>query len=103
MEKLIRDKIPQIAALRGETLKTRIASQEEMPDLLRRKLREEVEELIAAPQDEIIEEAADVMEAIFSYCRAMGLNASLTALVGMEKTAERGTFDRGVVLVDSDA
>lgn len=103
-EKLIRHRIPAIVAAGGEVLRTRVATKEEMPDLLRQKLREEMEELIAAPPSKVTEEAGDVIEVVFSYCRIMGFTAEGTARAAMEKLMKKGTFDSGVVLItESDA
>lgn len=105
IEKLIRHRIPEVAARKGEVLRTRVATKEEMPGLFREKLQEEVSELLAAKnRDEVLDEAVDLIEVCLSYMRFMGVSKEESTAHGFAKWRTRGTFDDGVVLIeDPDA
>lgn len=96
-EKLIRDKIPELAAARGEVLDVRVADEGEMYDLLVDKLVEEAAELRAARTDaEKDDELADVVEVVLALARARGRRDVYT--LGMHKYGERGGFRKRLVL-----
>lgn len=97
LEKLIRDKLPEIAAAKGETLDVRVADPSEMPKLLAAKLVEEALELQEAIESgnekAIVEELGDVFEVLNYFGRACAVRERLIA-----KRNERGGFERGVIL-----
>jgi predicted house-cleaning noncanonical NTP pyrophosphatase (MazG superfamily) len=74
--KLIRDKVPDIAASKGETIRTRLAQPEERWRLLKAKLVEEALELQDAQPgtDTEFEEIADVVEVMRRLCDDLELS-----------------------------
>jgi predicted house-cleaning noncanonical NTP pyrophosphatase (MazG superfamily) len=96
MEKLVRDRIPEIiAADRGETPAFRIASPGEYPGLLAEKLREEVGEYLESRRPE---ELADILEVVRALARAAGLAPEEIERIRRKKARERGKFaDRKVM------
>ena len=102
LEKLIRDKLPEIAAAKGETLDVRIADPSEMPKLLAAKLVEEALELqeavaagVVGNELAIVEELADVTEILGAF--AQGRQTALMKRL-RDKLDERGAFHRRLVL-----
>ena len=63
--KLVRDKIPEIIHSKWETAKTRILKDNEYIEELRKKLKEEVEELLDSWIDDP-EELIDILEVVYS-------------------------------------
>ena len=61
-KKLVRDKIPEIIMAKGNSAVTRLLSDEEFSESLKRKLCEEVNEYLA---DGTVDELADIYERIF--------------------------------------
>lgn len=94
MKKLVRNKIPEIAA--GGRLVFREASHEETRLLLREKLLEEVGEYLA---DQSLEELADVLSVVWELAiveHSMGL-PGLTDLAQRKAAAKGGFSDRQVM------
>ena len=90
MEKLVRDKIPEIVSRdREEKASFRIASREEYIELLARKLREEVEEYLA---EKNAEELADILEVVYHLAEESRLNAAKLEEMRRRKLEERGGF-----------
>lgn len=95
--KLVRDKIPDIIAAKGETSVTHIADDAEYRQQLDKKLGEEVEEFL---QSHDPDELADVLEVI---------HAPATLLAGMDdiearrqrKHEARGGFTQRIILEES--
>jgi predicted house-cleaning noncanonical NTP pyrophosphatase (MazG superfamily) len=99
-EKLIRDKIADfVLKERGETLNTRIASQEELLGFIKNKVLEEANEVVEAKNvEELAEEIGDLLEVI----KALAINQDIVDLVFSKREAkflERGGFENGVILV----
>lgn len=100
--KLIRDKVPDLAAARGETLRTRLAEPEERWRLLKAKLVEEALELQAAANgsEAEIEELADVIEVMRRLCDDLELSEPGRIQAAYEqKLTEKGEVGF-VVLLD---
>lgn len=97
-EKLIRDRIPEIAAQRGQRLIVREASMGEMPDLLLAKLGEECREVLAAGPCELLDELADLIEVAYALAQAHGHNARALEMARSLKQRQRGSFLRRLVL-----
>lgn len=95
-EKLIRDKIPEIAEQKGETLDTRPAWKEELPALLRAKLFEEVSEYMREPSPE---ELADILEVVYALGMIHGVAPGQLEILRAEKAQVKGGFEAGVVLI----
>ncbi|MFD0903229.1 hypothetical protein [Actinomadura sediminis] len=94
-EKLVRDRIPEIVLRSGRTPTTRIAAREEHATLLRAKLIEEVTEYTT---DADPDELADVLEVLHALAAVHGLTPADLEHRRAAKAAERGGFNRGIVL-----
>lgn len=99
IDKLVRDKIPQIITKNGQVPVTHIATGEEYIRRLQAKLREEVDELIGAQSSkEVIEETADVIEVLHAYIHLAHSEMSQVENVRRTKHTTNGGFATGVVL-----
>ncbi len=96
MEKLVRDRIPEIiAADRGEIPPWRTASADEYREFLAAKLREEVAEFLESRQPE---ELADILEVVRALGRVAGLDPEEIERLRAEKAVRRGGFtDRKIM------
>ncbi len=90
MNKLVRDRIPEIIRSDGRNPITYIASAEEYARRLHEKLQEEVNEYITHPCDE---ELADILEVMHALSDMKEVER-----VRQEKRAARGGFDDHIVL-----
>jgi predicted house-cleaning noncanonical NTP pyrophosphatase (MazG superfamily) len=97
--KLIRDRIPQIAADRGDTMTIRVAASGEMVDLLRAKLAEEVAEYLGSSDPA---ELADVLEVLHALARMHGFAPSWLEQRRALKAEQRGGFAAGIVWAGDD-
>ncbi len=97
--KLVRDKIPEIIAESGRGCKYRIASKEEMKNLLFEKLREESKEFIENP---VIEEAVDMYEVFLGILNHWGIDFISVVNHSYYKRDDRGGFSNGIVLESVD-
>jgi predicted house-cleaning noncanonical NTP pyrophosphatase (MazG superfamily) len=97
--KLIRDRIPEIAAARGQQLTVHVAGTNEMTGLLYEKLDEEALEVSeVASDEELLEELADVLEVLHALTRFHGWTLDDLEAARIRKHQERGGFDRRLVL-----
>lgn len=100
LEKLIRDKLPEIAAAKGETLNVRTATPEEMPKLLAAKLVEEALELQEAIESgntrAAVEEFGDMFQVVAEFMYAPMMEG-FQPVMG-QKTNEKGAFNSRLVL-----
>lgn len=99
-EKLIRDKIADfVLKERGEVLTTRVASSEELLQLLKNKILEEAEEVFKAnTKEELAEEMADLLEVMKSLAEKENIVEEIF-LKRESKLLEIGGFDLGIVLI----
>jgi len=103
MNKLIRDKIPQLVfSKEGKALSVRVASKEEYLILLKQKLVEEANEVLTASPASLLQELADVLEVFAALCKAHGMEDSVFE-ARQKKFQERGGFDDRIVLELPDA
>ena len=94
MGKLVRDKIPDIIRASGRTPHVTTLAAGSYRAALRKKLREEVDELIAATATHaLIEEAADVLEVLTAIAADHGVSLASIVDVAQRKRAETGGFD----------
>ncbi|URZ07899.1 nucleoside triphosphate pyrophosphohydrolase [Clostridium felsineum] len=93
--KLVRDKIPEIIDNSGKTFDIHYAKKEDLIALLEAKLLEEAKEF---SEDKNLEELADLMEVILGLTSAIGFSEEELTKKRNEKRAERGGFDKGIVL-----
>ena len=101
-EKLIRDRVPQIAEAEGRTLPVRRAGPDEQPRLLARKLVEEAVEVgdavAAGERGAIVEELADLQAVLDAVAARHGIEPAEVAAAAERKRRERGGFAEGLVL-----
>ena len=95
MEKLVRDRIPEIMKRNGVDPQVREANQGERLRLLLAKLHEEASELECKP---CVEECADVFEVVLATVVELGSGPDALYAAAEQKVAERGAFQRGYVL-----
>lgn len=93
--KLVRDRIPEIIESSGKTCVTEILSDEEYLRMVDAKLDEELAEY---HKDQNIEELADLMEVIQACAVARGYTLEQLEQVRAEKAAERGGFEKKILL-----
>lgn len=97
--KLVRDKIPEIIKKDGEVPFTRILDGEEYKEELKKKLQEEVEELVLAKtNEELIKEISDVLEVLEYMEKSFGLDKQEILKVKEERKQKRGGFDKKIFL-----
>jgi len=106
-EKLIRDRIPQIAAAENRPLQLRQATADDMLRLLGLKLLEESHEVLdalrAGGTGEILDELADLQTVIEAVAARHGFSRSDIDRRAAEKIAIRGGFEAGWVLQSAPA
>ncbi len=93
--KLVRDRIPDIIEADGETPITERVVDDAYHEALREKLDEEVAEYQETGD---VEELADVLEVVYALGEQQGVDRSALEEKREQKRAERGGFDRGIVL-----
>jgi predicted house-cleaning noncanonical NTP pyrophosphatase (MazG superfamily) len=99
--KLVRDKIPMIIEKTGKTFTTRVLSDEEYIEHLRKKAFEELEEYMSAQNDETaIEELADVLEIIHALAEYHGASIEKVEEIRAEKAEKRGGFREKIFLIE---
>ena len=93
--KLVRDRIPEIIESSGKTCTVEILSDEDYLRMVDAKLDEELAEY---HKDQNIEELADLLEVIYAATKARGYSIEQLETVRSEKAAERGAFDKKILL-----
>jgi predicted house-cleaning noncanonical NTP pyrophosphatase (MazG superfamily) len=98
-DKLVRDRIPEIIA--GENLQANyeILNDEDYGTALFRKFFEEAEEYRAAESPEkAVEELSDIVEVILATVSHLGVSPEEFERLRLTKRAERGGFERRILL-----
>ena len=90
--KLVRDLIPDIIRARGREPEIRVLDDAEYADSLFEKLFEEAQELREAHLDDLLEEAADVYEALRAITANAGIAMGDVVARAKLKREERGGF-----------
>lgn len=93
--KLVRDLIPEIIESSGKSCTTEILSEADYLRMLDAKLDEELAEY---HKDQNIEELADLLEVIRAAAAARGYSIDDLERVRAEKAAERGGFEKRILL-----
>lgn len=93
--KIVRDKIPNIITESGKKPDYEVVSIEEAIDGLEVKLHEELAEYMA---DHSLEELADLLEVVHGILFLKGISWDELEKVRLKKRAERGGFERCVLL-----
>ena len=97
--KIVRDKIPEIIAKRGEQSEILSLQGEALITALKQKLVEEAfEALDAKSGDDLVGELADVSEVIDALCSALKVSDTNLTAVQKEKHRKRGGFEKGIML-----
>ncbi len=98
--KLIRDKIPEIARVKGEEMVCHVANPAEYRYYLREKLPEEVEEFLNASEAKATEELADILEVVRAIAAERGLSMRKLYSLRDKKRKERGGFEGRIIYND---
>ena len=96
--KLVRDKIPEIIESNGDAYETRILDDEEFQIELRKKLIEEVNEVLNSSNEKLSDELADVLEIINTLANSNGLSLEKIKEIRESKKEKRGGFDKKIFL-----
>jgi predicted house-cleaning noncanonical NTP pyrophosphatase (MazG superfamily) len=97
VEKLIRDKLPEIMRAAGLSVFDRRLDEEAFVAALKDKLIEETAEAVAADSaEDLLGELADVMEVVLALGAVHGFSAADVEARRLAKRAERGGFETRV-------
>lgn len=94
-KKLVRDKIPEIIMAKGNSAVTRILSDEEFSESLKKKLCEEVNEYLA---DGTVDELADIYEVLLALVENTGISFESFDELRKKKALEKGVFSQRIFL-----
>lgn len=94
-EKLVRNRIPELIRLSGDTPTIRVASRNELDHFLRTKIVEEAKELL---ESGAIEEVVDILEVIDALLLHRKLDRNDIIEQQVEKRDRRGGFEKGFIL-----
>ena len=95
--KLVRDKIPEIIAKRGDRPVTHTLGPDAYRQELQRKLQEEVAEFCESGQ---VEELADILEVVVALAAVEEVSQVQLEEMRKRKRKERGGFDQRVFLIE---
>lgn len=94
VEKLIRDRLPEIMRAQGLSVFDRRMETDEFIVRLKEKLLEEAREAATSgDRAELVEELADLAEVVAALTAAAGITSGEIEAVRLKKRAERGGFD----------
>lgn len=100
MNKLVRDKIPEIIENNNEIAETRILSDEEYFLELKKKLLEECNEVLTAETKEArLEELADLLEVMKALAKTDNYKLEDIEIKAKEKAHKRGALDQKIFLI----
>lgn len=100
--KLVRDRVPEAIEADGRKAVTRTLTAAEFFDALHDKLIEEVGELKeAADREDVIAEAADVLEVLMAVCDMHGVTMPEVTRRQTLKRGERGAFKDRIFLIET--
>ena len=91
--KLVRDRIPQIIQDSGRRPQVVAIGEADIREALEMKLNEEIEELLAAPEDSRLEELADIYEVVLALASEVDATEQQLREAASTKRIERGAFD----------
>jgi predicted house-cleaning noncanonical NTP pyrophosphatase (MazG superfamily) len=95
--KLVRDKIPEIIAKRGDKPVTHTLGPDAYRQELRRKLQEEVVEFCESDK---VEELADILEVVYALAAAEQVSQFQLEEIRKRKRKERGGFEQRIFLTE---
>lgn len=97
VDKLIRDKMPEILSSKNIKFSTRQMDDAEFLMRLKNKLVEEAQEVCAAKSDkELLEELADVSEVLITLAQLSGISLDEIEKARIQKRSAKGGFDQRV-------
>jgi len=98
--KLVRDNIPEIIDREGKKYKCKILSQSDFIAALKSKIIEEAKEIAAASnREELIQEVADLYEAIDTLLSAKQIEPEQIIKAKQEKQKAKGGFQKRIKLI----
>ncbi|MFB6292056.1 MAG: hypothetical protein ABEI58_01530 [Candidatus Nanohaloarchaea archaeon] len=97
MDKLVRDRIPEIIRENGEEPITEQVEDQEVLPYLVDKVEEEAEEFVESQE---IEELADLLEVIERFLELEGASREELERLKEKKNEERGGFEDNIILKD---
>lgn len=95
MQKLIRDRIPELMVAAGLVPSIRVLRSDERMSWLLTKLHEEASELARTPN---LEECADVFEVVTVIAQELGYSVEALIQAASEKRRVKGGFCKGLLL-----
>jgi predicted house-cleaning noncanonical NTP pyrophosphatase (MazG superfamily) len=96
--KLVRDRLPEVAAANGQPGAFHQADLAEHPRLLRDKLLEEAHEAAsAAGPAELLEELGDVLQVLYALASQAGLEPAEIECARARKARTHGTYTRRIL------
>lgn len=99
VNKLIRDRIPELMEQKGQAFEVATMGEEEYRRALLEKLVEEANEAVAAAPDDLVKELADVREVFDAIVAAFAVDGNLLREEQSKRRAERGAFEKKLRLV----
>lgn len=97
--KLVRDKIPEIIASKGEEYEARVMDDVEFEKELKNKLLEEAKEVQYASIDKIALELADILEVVKTLTKLHNMQLKDIVKIQRERRKTRGGFDKQLFLM----
>jgi predicted house-cleaning noncanonical NTP pyrophosphatase (MazG superfamily) len=95
--KLVRDRIPELAAANGQPAGWHQADPEEFGRRLRAKLLEEAQEAATASPAGLLEELGDVLQVLYALATEAGYAAAEVECARARKARTHGTYTRRIL------
>jgi predicted house-cleaning noncanonical NTP pyrophosphatase (MazG superfamily) len=95
--KLVRDRIPELAAATGQPGNFHQATEAEFARCLRTKLLEEAQEAATASPAELAEELGDVLQVLYALATDAGYAAAEVECTRARKARTHGTYTRRIL------
>jgi predicted house-cleaning noncanonical NTP pyrophosphatase (MazG superfamily) len=95
--KLVRDRIPEIIAAKGQRAKFETLDAERYKQKLIEKLEEELGEF---KRDQNSEELSDILEVVLALAQDLGLSSGELEAIRQKKQAQRGGFSKRILLLE---